>query len=457
MKFQKRIVRPGTYSVRRKDGTRTRYHISKKRMQHWVNQFETMKSRTLKIPAPWRHEEKAQPIRLDADVKDIDSYNNGGFWEKLWIGPDGWLWGEVDVPRAEDADRLGKTVVDVSLLAKQEWEDAQQNKYPDAITHIALVTHPVVPDDQTFKAIKDEDKPDYVPPTMEPAIALSMEDFAFADDNDAGTDPPKDKANAGGEGASDSATVKDICSLLKEVLQLTLPDDTTADNLLSRLHTALVAVRGKKDEGDESGSVKEPPPGAKEEQGTVAMSQEIAFALETMQRTPTNPATKKPWTAAELASAFKASQKPTEVALSNEQQALLNFGRKTAIKGYHERLQKCVSTGRMTAKKATDLAKKYLTPDMAFSFDAEGNQIPSVFDELLSEYEQIPAGATLTGHRPLEVRKSRSKAGDLEFSWSGVTEEEGPRFDDDSVSDENAADLALQQLATSGYGPKKSK
>ncbi len=150
MRFTKRIIQPGQYTIPRADGSSSQVTIDRPRIQRWAATFETMRKAGLSVPAPWRHDARAVPLRVRGDGRDVDAYHNAGFWNRLWVDKDGSLIGEVDVPRAEDADRLGKTVTDVSLLACPHWMDGAGNTYQDALTHIALVTHPVVPDKQTF-------------------------------------------------------------------------------------------------------------------------------------------------------------------------------------------------------------------------------------------------------------------------------------------------------------------
>lgn len=441
-KFVKRIIRPGTYSIRRKDGTTTRIHIGRERIKRWVDNFTKMKASGLKIPAPWRHEEKAQPARLDADHSDWDAYNNGGFWEELHVGDDGALYGTVDVPNAKDAEKVGTTVQDVSLLAKPEWMDGEGTKYQDAITHIAMVVHPVAKDDQNFV------------PQDAPAIALSLSEFYSADDTTTGDEgdsvPEGDGPKAG------SATVKDVMQLLREVAKVTLPEDTTADNMLERLVTALSAIRGQKSEENPEGeSVKEPPAGSKKQPGPVAMSLEnYEFAAQMLGTAKVvNPATKKPWTAAELEAKDKADKAKNTVALSAEDQATINWARKSARNAYKSRIEACVASGRVDPKTAKEFWDTLSADeDLKLSFDESGSPVANHYDFVISAWERTPANASLTGHSPTSAKATKAKVfgGDAFSLDAGVTEEDPPNNEATPMSLEEADAILATQFQSSG-------
>ena len=418
--FTKRIIRPGTYTVPRADGTRARVHIGPQRISKWLSTFDAMKKVGLGIPAPWRHEEKALPVRLDGDKKDTDAYNNAGFWKRLWVDDkDGSLYGEVDVPREENADRLGKTVVDVSLLAKPKWTDGQGNEYDDALTHIALVTHPVAKDHDNFRPSPSESE----------AIACSLADFAFAEDVTPAPAGGAGTASVGDGVKASSATVKDALAMLSKMdPPITLPEDTNSQNFLERLVTALNALSAAASAGDaedKNTSISEPPSGSKEKPGPIAMANE-----------------------------------PKELKLSTEDQAAINWARKNASKSYQDRIEACVKQGKITPKLAKDTALPLLQ-DLKLSFDAEGNPVKTPLDMVLDAWEAIPAQSVLTGRSPRSARATKGSlltgeafsltAGMEEIANANLDDEtdpmEGDRF---SLTEEEADKILDEQFKASG-------
>lgn len=445
--FRKRIVRPGTYTVRRKDGTTARHHVGPKRFSKWIENFNSMRQAGLEVPAPWHHEPKAQPVRLDATPSDLDAYNNGGFWKRLWVDQkDNSLWGEVDVPRAEDADRFNKTVNDVSLLAKPEWLDGTGRKYEDALTHIALVTHPV-----------DKDSEGFVP--ADNAIALSLQDLYFADEP-----VPKD-TETGMEVSAATASVKDVIRMLQEPpCNLRLPDDTNSENFLERISTALVAVQGAQ-EGDEetdNGSIKEPSKKAKEQPGPVAMAQPLELALSLLSDAQvTNPRTNKPYTAAELTELAKQDDQPkVTLQLSSQDQAAVDWARKVQTDSYKSRIEKCVREGRILPAQANEFAGMLDKGEIAFAFGDDGKPLPSVLDTVLKSWEAIPAGSVLTGNSPTAAaRDAKGQVfGEAAFSLASAARMEEPDSDPGApMTDEEVDKVVDQQFTAAGlhvHSPK---
>lgn len=418
--FTKRIIRPGTYTVPRADGTRARVHIGPQRISKWLSTFDAMKKVGLGIPAPWRHEEKALPVRLDGDQKDTNAFNNAGFWKRLWVDDkDGSLYGEVDVPREEDADRLGKTVVDVSLLAKPKWVDGSGNEYDDALTHIALVTHPVAKDHDNFRPSPSESE----------AIACSLCDLLMAEDVTPAPSGGAGNASIGDGVKASSATVKDALTMLSKMdPPITLPEDTNSQNFLERLVTALNALSAAAaagDEEDKNTSISEPPSGSKEKPGPIAMANEPKEPLK----------------------------------LSAEDQAAINWARKTSSVAYQSRIEACVKQGKITPKLAKETALPLLK-DLQLSFDAEGQPVKTPLDMVLEAWEAIPANSVLTGRSPRSARATKGSVFTSEaFSLTAGMEEIGnAQLDDESdpteekfaLTEEEADKIVDEQFKASG-------
>lgn len=245
-KFHKQIVR--AREVPEKGIT-----ITEDRLKHWQATAELMGEKGLRIPAPFFHDPNAVPVNLELSKEVADSKNNAGFWSKLWLADDGWLMGELEVPRAEDAEKIGTTIKGASLYAPPKWEEGGES-WEDAITHIALTNKPVIHEGADF----------------ETALSLSLDD---AGGYDAASD----------EGDSDKNSSTNLESALKVLseLGLELPDDTTDQNFLQRVCIAGTAVLShqKKNKKDGEG-VTQMPQGAKvKKPSPIAMATETTTAL----------------------------------------------------------------------------------------------------------------------------------------------------------------------------------
>lgn len=404
-KFTKRILKPGKYLVSTPEG-REEVEITSSRLQKWVADFNKLLKNGLRIPAPWKHDKKAVPIGKD----DAGAKNNAGFWEKLWIDEEGYLSGELDVPLAEDAKKVGTTVREVSPRVLPGWKDGLGNEYDEPILHIALVTQPIAPGQDNFKPAKKG----------ELAIAMShLIDLGDdTNDRDSGSDSEKSNKSFDDKGdgeaksqqttaSASAATVKDVLAVLAK-LGLKLPDDTSAQNLVERIVVAGEAIAATKEVEEEpddttvaEGKGKETPP-------------PIAMSEETM---PAN---------------------------------LLSFAANKQKSEYKDRITALVKTGRCTpayaAKNLTPLAEGFELS--AENIDDDGNLIPSTLDIRLEALEAQTADA-------LDKRQTAAKRGVKSINMA--REEELPDELDMAVTDEQADKLSILQLAMTGRIPRPAE
>ena len=254
MRFKKPIVTTGIYTI--PGETPKKVKITHDRLSHWVKQFDSMKEAGISVPAPWNHSKDALPMSVGNDGTLPRSDINAGWWEKIWM-QDGTLWGELDVPRSEDAVKIGTNVKESSIYVRPEFNDGSGNKWDDSLMHIALVTHPIENGQGNFEAVEE----------MEQGIALSMSQL---------TEPLSmsnlDDVRPGGSVTTPQKNgIQEMLDSLRAVM-IDLPDDTNDVNFMERL---LVALRQKKaSENPEEDSITNPPEGAKEQPAPVAMSQE---------------------------------------------------------------------------------------------------------------------------------------------------------------------------------------
>lgn len=401
-KFTKKIMRPGTYEVSDKNGGTRRVFISGDRLKKWAETFKSMTTNGLRIPAPWRHDPKAVPLRLQADEQDTDAFKNAGWWEKVWVDEsDNTLYGELNVPRQEDASKVGTTVTEVSPLAMSRWTDGNGDSYEEALTHIALVTHPIVTGQDNF-----------VPEELAAAIAFSSDNFITVENI------VKEKENEilfayddSGEGESEDvratgATIAKALPILRKI-GLSLPADTDESNFAERVIVAACAIKGSKEDDEEN--LEEEPDDSEEKPSPIVMSK-----------------------------------------LTPEQEGTLAFAKQVIVNQYASRIKECVERGKITPAMAEQI--KPITENLEIEFSSEGKIKPSPLDQILMAWEAIPEGSILTGKNITQAKKESKGStntfsiGSLEFAFN---DQEPPSTDASSFDDvtEEQAEEALKAQA----------
>lgn len=255
-KFKKKVLEEGVYQS--PDGV---INITKDRIKHWADSFKQMKSAGLKIPIPWGHHSKAIP---DYDEREFyESKYNGGYIEDLQSDKDGALIAIIDIPREEDSTRIGTSVREVSPQIETAWKDGKGNVWSDVITHLALVTHPVVPGQDNFEAYNDA-------PVPAGATRLSLKnkikkngdsDMAKRDEDEVVSKPEKygkgekaDKNIFEGHANEHTGIDPELLDLLGSI-GLIIPEDTTEEDFIPALKAAAATLKHKLDE--EGGSSKD--------------------------------------------------------------------------------------------------------------------------------------------------------------------------------------------------------
>lgn len=422
MKFTKKILPPGKYTVSRLDGTRGEEHIPLERLHKWAKSADKMLAAGVRIPAPWGHKTEVGGV---TDPSKLNPKENAGWWEKLWVGNDGALYGTLDVPLDDDAKRVGTVVTEVSPLVR-DFKDGLGRDWKDAPFHIALVTHPIAPDQENFV------------PTEQPTLALAMSQLLVADrptvdqvksvvmavpeeDED---EPPMSRSVENSEPAAPKktnasmSTIQDALEVLKEI-GLTLPDDTTPENLIERIVVAGAAVSAATGAGEvtEPGMSNNNPSATPKEQPTPIVMGDVTLT------TPT-PGTADP--------------------------KIMAFATKNARSDYGRRINSLIEKGVISL----DYAKTELVPlvqGFQLSLDTEGNQQAGPLDKILVALERLPGGVSLTGAPHTAGRKDAKGAAKDAFQLS-LHEEDLPRdfINSQDVTDEEADEIAKQQLRNAG-------
>ena len=252
MRFKKPIVTTGVYTI--PGDTPRKVEVTSDRLNHWADQFHSMKSAGVSVPAPWNHSTEALPMSVGNDGTLPRSDINAGWWDKVWV-EDNTLWGELDVPQNEDAVKIGTSVKESSIYVRPSFVDGSGNEWKDSLMHIALVTHPIENGQGNFEPVESDGL----------ALAMSQltEPLSMAyEDKEVGPGESRESQSNGLQGMLEAL----------RACQIDLPEDTNEVNFMERL---LVALRQKKtSEQPEESSVTSLPEGAKEQPAPVAMSQE---------------------------------------------------------------------------------------------------------------------------------------------------------------------------------------
>lgn len=125
-RFRKELIREGTWVHPSRN---FRLSVTRDRMRRWVEKFRLMRERGIRVPVPFGH--------------SYDPKENAGFVEELVLDGNV-LFAVLNIPRPEDARKLGQTVKDVSLSINPDFRDGQGRRYGEVIEHVALTTRPVV-------------------------------------------------------------------------------------------------------------------------------------------------------------------------------------------------------------------------------------------------------------------------------------------------------------------------
>lgn len=365
-KFRKQIVKPGRYSASHPAGGNEKVEaaVPTTRLAKWVDNATKMIAAGIKIPAPWKHDPKAVP--------GSSSKDNAGFWDKFWQDDnDGSIWGIVDVPLAADAEKVGNTVKETSVLVKPTFTDGTGKQWDESMLHVALVTHPIEAGQENFEPI-DSKHPDEIAIAMSSFISPD-DSFQMAESVETRTDTSVPSENV--SNSASGATVKQALEALAKI-GLKLPDDTTNENLIERIVIASTALS----ENNEEENLDNPPPGANEQPSPVAMSHEMS---------KTDP--------------------------------LLVFASKQAVQSYKSRVTALLESGKVTPA----YVKKTLNPlleGFQLSFNDAGEPNATNLDVVLEALEAQPGNA-LIGPAKTDPKGKTPKATNKGLSMS-LTEEE---------------------------------
>lgn len=244
-RVRKTILKPGVYQS--PDGEVV---ATPARLRKFAATCAKMSQAGNKIPVPWGHHSNAVPGQdTDPDFKAFASSRyNAGYTEGMSYDPkEGLVW-EANLPGVEceggqlvtmaelPDGRKVKTVIDeVSVAIAPRFKDGQGNVYEDAITHIALTPLPVMGHQKSGFA--------KLATAPEGTVFLSLVQHLAYSEDDMADDEELEATDEAGGMAGDEGFDR-----LKGLLGdhgITLPEDTTPENLTEHLIVALTALQGK--------------------------------------------------------------------------------------------------------------------------------------------------------------------------------------------------------------------
>lgn len=392
-KFVKDIVTAGKYVLPDGKGGSREIAITTERLQKWAENFEKQRNSGLHIPAPALHDfEKGIPVRMGQDGTLRSSADNLGFWDYVWVDPETkTLKGVLDAPGSFDdpntpAGKVGKTIRETSIYVAPKWKDGSGTEWDEAVMHIACVTHPIEKSQANFQPADD-------------GLAIAMS-FKQADSSNAPSpsgepvDPNKVLGSKSTEYATsvDNGRIAEVITLLRDVAKISLPENTTQDNIVERLLIALSQKAIENEEEDEGG-VSQPPEGAQLRNAPFVMSfsQKQIEALLKVQ----NPETGKPFTTAELKAVGEPAadvvmSHPKVKELEKSSLILLNTVTEQAKANYRSRAAALVASGRAN-KAYVDSKILPMVEAVVMSFGEDGKPAVQPIDTVLDALEAAPA------------------------------------------------------------------
>lgn len=229
--FEKDVLYPGKYRLA--DGRRVEY--TREDVAHLKQRLKDMTAAGLQVPVAWEHQDEAKPKGASERSGERAKWNLG-FVVDAAETPEGYLVARADVPGEDDARRL-PSVRFASPEIVENYTDGTGKVWPGkSITHIAVTPRPVQHNQQPFRSVQLSGN----------VVRLSLSD-RLSEEN-------KTKEETPGEDQADAKFQECLDCLRADGYGL--PDDTTPENIIERLHTA--ALTKRKVMGDQYGQGQAP-------------------------------------------------------------------------------------------------------------------------------------------------------------------------------------------------------
>lgn len=252
--------------------------VNPARIRHWHDTVQAMLAAGIKPPLSWGHVSKAVPASPDDHAYWASRFIAGkvigseidprtGEWvlegdaAGVRMTGDGKLLSTATLPDG----RTVETQIEEVSVGTADWTDGTGRLWKDAPVHLALTPLPVW--------VPEGGQPPFEPaPASQARFSFSTLLYRFATEGNMADDapkkePPEKKEGGAVETEGGAPPLKKVLDMLSKC-GLTLPPDTTEENILERLYVACTAK-----EGDMGGTGNgEPPPVPKEEQAPVMLS-----------------------------------------------------------------------------------------------------------------------------------------------------------------------------------------
>lgn len=373
-KFRKAILKTGTYHS--PDG---KVEVTPERLQHWAGEFSRMKAAGQVVPIDWDHASdpaQLQPLSLEDFQRKHSAACAVGHLEEFHLAEDGQsaeVLLDVRQPKAAESAELNTCYVSPVLFPS--WKDGAGNEYRDVITHVDFVSHPVDHSQGPFAPVE--------PTMIACALRMSLSTNIYRlgdvpmdpeklnkpedDDEDEGAEdaadaaaPPADAGTTDAQTGNTSSTLQDVVNALAK-FNVILQSGTTADNLLDRLHAALLtaAAHQAKD--------KAPTTNGSDNQSPPAVVQDPGFAT-----------------------------------MSAQAQAAIAYAERQHRAGIGRRLEKLCKSGRCTPAELKDWQEKL--PAVKLSLGADGTpQAVAEVEQFINHREAVPKGTFWTDEQRLSL------------------------------------------------------
>ena len=137
-RFEKELLRVGRWAH---PAGKFVLEVTRDRLTRWVENFRRMLAKGIPVPVPYGH--------------SYDARDNAGFVREMRVEEDR-LVGVLEIPREEDARRLGATATAVSVSVNPEFVDGQGERLGEVIEHVAITNYPIVAGQANFVPLAAE-------------------------------------------------------------------------------------------------------------------------------------------------------------------------------------------------------------------------------------------------------------------------------------------------------------
>lgn len=137
-RFEKEVLRVGRWVH---PAGKFVLEVTRERLARWAKAFRRMVEKGVRVPVPYGH--------------SYDARDNAGFVSDMRVEEDR-LVAVLDIPREEDAARIGATATDVSVSINPDYVDGEGERYGEVIEHVAITNYPVVSGQENFVPLARE-------------------------------------------------------------------------------------------------------------------------------------------------------------------------------------------------------------------------------------------------------------------------------------------------------------